>query len=72
VVVLARVQLVEIGDAVDAEYHGLTVNDEMLLPILECGLSDPAITLGRVAAVAREQAHALVFPDQHLVAVVPH
>jgi hypothetical protein len=34
---LRECSLVETGDAVDADDHGLTVNNEMLLPILAGG-----------------------------------
>jgi hypothetical protein len=37
----AGVQGVEVGAAVDAEHHGLAVDDEMLLPVLQRGLDDP-------------------------------
>ena len=40
-VVLAAVQRVKIGNAVDAEHHGFAIDDELLLPILQRGLSDP-------------------------------
>ena len=39
--VLAAVQRVKIGNAVDAEHHGFAIDDELLLPILQRGLSDP-------------------------------
>ena len=71
VIVLAGVQRVEVGDAVDAEDHGLAVDDEMLLAVLERGLGDPGIAARPVGAVARQQPHALVLPDdKHPIAVV--
>src|SRR5262249_29685225 len=40
-------------------------------PVLQRGLGDPGIPLGPIGAVAREQAHALILPDdQHPVAIV--
>src|SRR6266566_6772820 len=59
VIVLSRMQGVEIGDAVDAENDRFTVNDELLLLVLQRGLDDPGITAGPIIAVARDQAHAL-------------
>jgi hypothetical protein len=41
VVELAGVQAIEIGDAVDAEHDGLTVDDKLLVPILKRSLDDP-------------------------------
>ena len=46
VVVLARVQGVEVGDAVDAKHHGLAVDDEPGLSDLPGGLDDPGIPAG--------------------------
>jgi hypothetical protein len=40
-IVLAGMQRVEIGNAVNAEHHGLTVDDELLAPVLQRGLDDP-------------------------------
>jgi hypothetical protein len=39
--VLARVQGVEVGNAVDAEDDSLAVNDELAMPVLQRGLDDP-------------------------------
>jgi hypothetical protein len=50
VVVLARVQRVEISDAVDAEYHGLTFENELPLTNLVSGLNNPRITICPVVA----------------------
>ena len=41
---LARVQRVEIGDAIDAEDHRLAVDNELLVSVLQRGLDDPGIT----------------------------
>jgi hypothetical protein len=57
---LARMQRVEIGDAVNAEHHGLTVNDELLVPVLQCRLDDPRISTASVIAALGDQAHAVV------------
>ncbi|MEY9228364.1 hypothetical protein ABIF68_007576 [Bradyrhizobium japonicum] len=61
--VLAGVQRVEIGNAVNAEDHGLAIDDEMLLTVLQGGLSDLGIALGPVGAVPGKQPHARVLPD---------
>ena len=44
-VVLARVQRVELGDAIDAQDHGLAVEHKPLLTDLARGLCDPVIAL---------------------------
>jgi hypothetical protein len=49
-------QGVEIGDAVDAQDHGLAIDDELLAAVPKRGLSDPWEPLGRVMAAARDQA----------------
>src|SRR4051794_28584819 len=70
---LARVQRIEVGDAVDAKDHGFAVKDEPLLSVVQRGLGYPRITPGPVSAIAGEQPHAIVLPDdQHPVAVVFH
>ena len=53
-VMLSRVQGIEIGDAVDAEHHGLTINDKMPVPILESRFDDPGVTVSPVVTVARQ------------------
>src|SRR5437763_4634909 len=64
-------QRVEIGDAVSAEHHGLAVDDELLLLILERGFDNPWISLGPVIAVAADQAHArAVALDAQAVTVI--
>ena len=45
---LARVQSVEIGNAVDAEHGGFAVDDELLVSVLQRGLDDPGIALAPV------------------------
>jgi hypothetical protein len=47
---LARVQGVEVGDAIDAEHDGLAVDDEPLASVLQRGLSEPR---GRMPAISR-------------------
>jgi hypothetical protein len=53
VLVLAGVQRVEVGDAIDAENYRLAINDEMLLPVLKRRLSNPRIALGPIGTVER-------------------
>ena len=48
VVVLAGVKGVEVGDTIDAEHHGLAVDDELALPNLPRRLDDPWIPAGPV------------------------
>ena len=70
-IVPARVQAVEIGDAVDAEQHGLAIDDERAVAIAQRGLDDQRIAIAPVMAVAGEQPHALaVALDDQAVAVV--
>ena len=67
----ARVQPVEVGDAVDAEQHGLAVDHERAVPVSERGLGDARIAFAPVMAVAGEQPHPLVRAlDEQAVAVV--
>ena len=58
-IVLARVQRVEIGNAVDAEHHRLAIDDELLDPVLQRRFHDPRIAIGPVVPVARDQAHTI-------------
>jgi hypothetical protein len=51
-------QGVEVGNAVDAEHHGLTIDDELLEPVLQRGLDDPREAAGPVVAAAGDQANA--------------
>jgi hypothetical protein len=50
VIVLAGMQRVEIGDAVDAENDRLAINDELLCPVLRRGLDDPSEKTSRARA----------------------
>lgn len=58
--VLAGMQRVEIGDAIDAENYRLAVDDEMLLPLLERRLGNPRIALGPIGPVPGEQPYATI------------
>jgi hypothetical protein len=44
---LARVQGVEVRGAVDAEHHGLAVDGELLLAVVQRSLDDPGVSLGQ-------------------------
>jgi DNA-binding XRE family transcriptional regulator len=66
--VLARVQRVEIGDAVDAQDNGLTIDDELLLPVLQGRFHDPRVALGPVVAATRNQPDALAGLTQKALA----
>jgi hypothetical protein len=48
-------QAVEIGNAVGAEQHGLTVEHKRIDPIAQGGLDDQRIVMGPVVAVPGEQ-----------------
>jgi hypothetical protein len=57
---LAGVQAIEIGDAVDAdEQHGLAIDHELPVPVLQRSLDDPRKATGPVVAAPRDQAHAI-------------
>ena len=72
-VVLAGVQRVKVADDIHPKDHGLSIYHKPLLPVLQCGLSNPGMPPGPVGAVAREEAHAVVLPDKKQpVAVVLH
>jgi hypothetical protein len=45
-VVSARVQGVEIGDAIDPEQHRLAIDHELLISVLQRGLDDPREAAG--------------------------
>ena len=62
-IMLVRVKSVEVGEAIDAEDHRFAIDDEVLLSVLQRGLGNPRIALASIRAVAREQPHALVLPD---------
>ena len=71
VIVLAGMQLIEIGDAVNAEDDGLAIDDELLVAVFQRGLDDPGIAFGPVVSAARDQPHAIaVALDAQAVAVI--
>jgi hypothetical protein len=59
VIVLAGVQDVEVGIAVDAADNGLAIDDEMLLPVLEGCFNDQRIALCPVIAALGDQPDAV-------------
>ena len=61
-VVLARVQRLEVGHAVDTEHHGLTIDDELPETVLQCGFDDPRIAVGPVVTASCDQATARTAP----------
>jgi len=64
-------QGVEIGDAVSAKHHGLAVNDELLVPVLQCRLDDPGKSLRPVVTAPRNQPNAIAAAlDSQAVAVI--
>jgi hypothetical protein len=58
---LAGIQRVEIGNAVDAEDHGFAVDYEMPTAVLERGLDDSGVSAAPVVAVACKQPNAVAF-----------
>ena len=58
-VVLAQVQRLEVGNAVNPEHYGLAINDQMVLPDLARGLDDPGVSIGPIVATARDQPHGI-------------
>src|SRR4029077_9810570 len=71
IVVLARVQRLEVGDAVDTEHYGLTIDDELPDTVLQRGFDDPRIVVGPVVTASCDQAHAIAVTLQvESVAVV--
>jgi hypothetical protein len=70
-ILLAGVQGVEVGDAIDAKHHGLAIDHELPVPVLARCLDDPRVAVRPVVATARNQAHAFAVPLQpEAVAVV--
>ena len=59
VIVLARVQGIEIGNAVDAEDDRFAIDDELLHPVLERGFHDPGVSPGPVVTIAGDQSHTI-------------
>jgi len=62
-------QAVEIGAAVDAEQHGLAIDDELRLPDLPGGL-DPGIPAGPVMSAPGEQDLTPPFPSIAVICVL--
>src|SRR6476619_8133172 len=60
---------IEVGDAVDAEHHGLAIDDELRLPDLLGGL-DPAIPAGPVMSSPGEQDLTPSFPSIAVICVL--
>jgi len=56
---LPGMQRVEVGDAIDAQHDGLSVDDESGLAHLAGRFDDPRISVGEVLAATGHQAHAL-------------
>jgi hypothetical protein len=54
VIMSARVQAVEIGDAVDTQEQRLAIDDEGRGPVLQRRLNDQRIAISPIIAVARE------------------
>ena len=52
-------QRVKVGDAIDAQDHGLAVNDELPDTVLQCALNNPRIAAGPVVTASCNQAHAI-------------
>ena len=70
---LVGMKRVEIGDAIDAEQHGLAVDDELLAVILQRRLDNPRIAVGPVVAAAGDQANAIPLALQaEAIAVLLH
>jgi hypothetical protein len=55
VVMMPRVQRVEIGDTISAQNDGFTVNDELLVSVLWCGFLDPRVAAGPIVTVPGKQ-----------------
>ena len=55
IVVLARMQGIEIGDAVHTEHDRFAVDYELAVLVLQCGLDDPGIAAAPFVAVAAEE-----------------
>jgi hypothetical protein len=69
--VLAAVQPIEVGPAIDAEQHGLAVDHERAVAVAERGLDDQRKAIGPIVTVAGEQPHALAIAlDDQPVAIV--
>src|SRR4029077_19707711 len=70
-VVFSGMQSIEVGHTVNAEHHGLAIDNELLHAVLQRSLGDPWIALGPVVAVAGDQPHAIaVALDAQAIAVI--
>ena len=72
IVVLARMQGIEIGDAVHTEHDRFAVDYELAVLVLQSGLDDdPGIAAAPFGAVAAEEAHAVaVALNDQAIAVI--
>jgi len=68
---LAAVQVVEVGDAVDAAQHRFAVQDEGVESLTQRGFCDAWVPAAPVVTVAGSQPHGLAVPlNDQAVAVV--
>ena len=71
VIVFARMESIEVRNAVDPKDHGLAIDNELLHAVLQRSLGDPWIALGPVVAVAGDQPHTIaVALDAQAIAVI--
>jgi len=71
VIVLAGMQRVEIGNAINAEHDGFAINDELLVSVFQCRFHDPRISLRPIVSTSRGQAHVISAAfDAQTVAVI--
>jgi hypothetical protein len=71
VIMPARVQPIEIGNAVDAMQDRLAIDDERSCAVSQRGLDDQRVTIAPVIAVSGEQPNALALAlDDQAIAVV--
>ena len=54
IVMLAGVERIEVGDTVDAQHHGLAIDDELPVPVLQRGFHDPRVSADPVASARGE------------------
>ncbi len=65
VVMLARMQRVEIRDTVDAEHHRLAVDHELPMAVLQRRLNNPRIAAGPVVAATKPRSEVPPSPSGH-------
>ena len=63
-------QRVEVGNAVDAEDHGLAVDHKLLVAVSESALDDPGIPAAAVITVVGQQANAIAVTSDDQAATV--